>query len=68
MISDTLALAPYGPLEKKVGSLSGYGWTPEFLSKYVNEKKIVSIEEGIRRMTSLPAERLGVKDLSLIHI
>ena len=66
VISDTLALAPYGPLEKKVGSLSGYGWTPEFLNKYVNEKKIISIEEGIRRMTSLPAQRLGVKDRGIL--
>ena len=66
VISDTLALAPYGPLEKKVGSLSGYGWTPEFLNKYVNEKNIISIEEGIRRMTSLPAQRLGVKDRGIL--
>ena len=66
VISDTLALAPYGPLEKKVGSLSGYGWTPEFLNKYVNEKNIISIEDGIRRMTSLPAQRLGVKDRGIL--
>lgn len=66
VISDTKALAPYGLLEKKVGSLSGYGWTSEFLSKYVKDKKTLSLSEGIRRMTSLPAERLGLKDRGLI--
>lgn len=66
VISDTKALAPYGALENEVGSLSGYGWTTEFLEKYVKEKNIVALGEGIRRMTSLPAERLGLKDRGLI--
>ena len=28
--------------------------------KYVNEKKVVTIQEAIRKMTSMPAERLGL--------
>ena len=66
VISDTKALAPYGLLEKEVGSLSGYGWTSQFLRKYIAEKKTLSLSEGIRRMTSLPAERLGLKNRGLI--
>ncbi|MFT5895308.1 MAG: N-acyl-D-aspartate/D-glutamate deacylase [bacterium] len=66
VISDTKAVAPVGLLENEIGSLSGYGWTSEFLSKYVKEKKTLSLAEGIRRMTSLPAERLGVKNRGLI--
>ena len=62
VISDTRALAPYGPLANDIGSLSGYGWTSEFLSRYVADKKTLSLAEGVRRMTSLPAERLGLKD------
>ncbi|MGU9956571.1 MAG: N-acyl-D-amino-acid deacylase family protein [Arenicellales bacterium WSBS_2016_MAG_OTU3] len=66
VISDTKALAPYGLLENEIGSLSGYGWTSEFISKYINENRTLSLAEGIRRMTSLPATRLGVKDRGLI--
>ena len=66
VISDTKAVAPVGLLENEIGSLSGYGWTSEFLSKYVKDNKVLSLAEGIRRMTSLPAERLGVKNRGLI--
>ena len=66
VISDTQALAPYGLLANNIGSLSGYGWTSEFLSKYVKENNTLSLAEGIRRMTSLPAERLGLKNRGLI--
>ena len=66
VISDTKALAPWGMLENEVGSLSGYGWTSEFLSKFVREDKTLSLAEGIRRMTSLPAQRIGLRDRGLI--
>ena len=62
VISDTLALAPYGPLEKYVGSVSGYGWAARFLGHYVRERNVLSFAEGIRRITTLPAERLGLRD------
>ena len=61
-ISDTLALAPYGALEKYVGSVSGYGWAARFLGFYVRERNVLSLAEGIRRITALPAERLGLSD------
>ena len=38
-----------------------YGNFARFLSKYVREQKLMTIEEGVRRITSLPAENLGVK-------
>lgn len=66
VISDTKALAPYGLLENEIGSFSGYGWTSEFLSKFVEEKATLSLAEGIRRLTSLPAERLGIKKRGLV--
>ena len=67
VISDTLALAPYGPLAKVVGSVSGYGWAARFLGRYVRERNVLSLEEGIRRMTALPAERLGLRDRGLLR-
>ncbi len=62
VISDTLALAPYGALEKTVGSVSGYGWAARFLGHYVRERKVLSLQEGISRITAVPAERLGLDD------
>jgi N-acyl-D-amino-acid deacylase len=62
VISDTLALAPYGALSKHVGSISGYGWAARFLGTYVRDRNIITLEDGIRRLTSLPAERLGLAD------
>ena len=62
VISDTLALAPYGELKDHVGSISGYGWAARFLGLYVRDRRILSLHEAIRRLTSLPAERLGLHD------
>ena len=62
VISDTLALAPYGCLKHSIGSLSGYGWAARFLQHYVRDQKVMTLEEGLRRLTSLPADRLGLKD------
>jgi N-acyl-D-amino-acid deacylase len=44
------------------GHPRGAGTYPRFLGRYVREAKVVSLEEGIRKMTSLPASVLGLKD------
>lgn len=66
VISDTLALAPYGCLKHHIGSLSGYGWAALFLAHYVRDKGVMPLEEGVRRLTALPAARLGVKDRGVL--
>jgi N-acyl-D-amino-acid deacylase len=38
-----------------------YGSFARLLAKYVREEKLMSLEEAIRRMTSLPASRLKIK-------
>ncbi|HEY5826694.1 MAG TPA: amidohydrolase family protein, partial [Cyclobacteriaceae bacterium] len=38
-----------------------YGTFSRFLGKYVRDEKLMSMEEGIRRMTSLPASHLKIK-------
>lgn len=62
VISDTQALAPYGCLKHHIGSLSGYGWAARFLAYYVRDQRILTLHEGIRRLTSLPAERVGISN------
>lgn len=44
----------------------GYGTNARVLSNYVREEKIVSLEEAVRRMTSLPAQKFGLKDRGLL--
>ncbi len=43
-----------------------YGTFPRILSRYVREKQIVSLEEAIRKMTSLPASILRLRDRGII--
>ena len=62
VISDTVALAPDGILKGHIGSLSGYGWAARFLQYYVRDRRILKLGEALRRLTSLPAERVGLKD------
>jgi N-acyl-D-amino-acid deacylase len=43
-----------------------YGTFPRVLGKYVREKKNISLEEAIRKMTSLPARRIGLRDRGVL--
>lgn len=43
-----------------------YHSTVEFLSKYVRDKKILTIEDAIRRMSYEPCRRLGIADRGII--
>jgi N-acyl-D-amino-acid deacylase len=42
------------------------GTAPRFLGTYVREEKLLSWEEAIRKLSSLPAEILGVADRGLL--
>ena len=39
-----------------------WGTFPRFLARYVRELGVISLEECVRKMTSLPARRLGLED------
>ncbi len=39
-----------------------YGTYPRVLGKYVREDKVLTMEEAIHKMTTLPASRLGLSD------
>ncbi len=43
-----------------------YGTFPRVIAKYVKEEKIITLEEAIKKMTYLPAWKLGLKDRGLI--
>ncbi|MBX3254160.1 MAG: D-aminoacylase [Chitinophagaceae bacterium] len=44
----------------------GYGTNARVLAKYVREEKIITLEEAIRRMTSLPAQKFQLRQRGLI--
>lgn len=43
-----------------------YGTFPRVLGKYSREEKLFSLEEAVRKMTSLPASIFGVKDRGIL--
>lgn len=45
----------------------GYGTNARVLSRYVREQKVISLEEAIRRMTSLPAQKFQLYDRGLLR-
>ena len=49
------------------GAASTIGVAPRVLGQFVREERIFSLEEGVRRMTSLPMSRLGIADRGTIR-
>jgi len=45
----------------------GYGTNARVLGHYVRELKVIKMEEAIRRMTSLPAQKFQLRDRGLIR-
>lgn len=43
-----------------------FGTNPRVLGKYTREEKILGLEDAIRKMTSLPAQILGLRDRGLL--
>ena len=65
--SDGEALAPYGALGKKLHHPRCYGAYPRILGRWVKEKNFLPMEEAIRKMTSFPAQILGIQDRGIIR-
>ncbi len=60
--SDGRAVANYGSLHKGSTHPRYYGAFPRILRKYVREEKVLTLESAIRKMTSMPAEVMGLDD------
>jgi N-acyl-D-amino-acid deacylase len=60
--SDSGSLAPEGVFLRSNPHPRAYGNFARWLGRYVRDEKIVPLEEAIRRLTSLPAENLGIKE------
>jgi len=60
--SDAEASAPEGVFLKSSTHPRAYGNFARFLGHYVGDQKVVSLSDAVRRLTSLPAENLGLRD------
>ena len=64
--SDATALATDGPLQGRCFH-GAYTWAAWFFRHYTRETKSLAPESAIRRLTSLPAERFGIKDRGILR-
>ena len=60
--SDGRAVATYGELKKGSTHPRYYGAFPRILGKYVRDEKVLSLETAIKKMTSMPADIMGLKN------
>ena len=67
MGSDGTAVSPEGVLGRGKPHPRFYGTFPRILGKYVREEKILTLEDAVRKMTSLPAARLRLSDRGLLR-
>lgn len=64
--TDYGAVAPDGPLSTSSVHPRVYGSFPRVLGRYVREQHVLPLEQAIRKMTSLPASRVGLRDRGLL--
>jgi N-acyl-D-amino-acid deacylase len=55
------------PFGEGVPHPRAYGTNARVLGKYVRELKVIWLEEAVRRMTSLPAQKFQLHDRGLLH-
>jgi N-acyl-D-aspartate/D-glutamate deacylase len=65
--SDGAAVCTDGPLAGDRTWAHSYGWAARYLQEYIMRQKILTLEEGIRRLTSLPAQYFRLTDRGLIR-
>jgi N-acyl-D-aspartate/D-glutamate deacylase len=59
--SDATALCTDGPLAETL-FLGAYTWAAWFFRRFVRETGDFTVEEAVRKLTAMPAERIGLDD------
>ncbi len=65
--SDSAAQAEDGPLSKTKAHPRAFGTFPRVIGIYAREKHTMSLEEAVRKMTSLAASRVGLMDRGILR-
>ena len=64
--SDAASMAPEGAFLRSSVHPRSYGNFARLLGKYVREEKVITLQEAIRRLSSLPATNLGLDHRGLL--
>ncbi len=66
MCTDSGAKAEDGIYSQEKSHPRAWGSAPRILGRYVREEKLLTLEEAVRKMTSLPASRMGLADRGIL--
>jgi N-acyl-D-amino-acid deacylase len=67
MCTDSSAVATDGIYSEEKSHPRAWGTATRILGKYVREEKLLSLEEAVRKMTSLPANRMGLAGRGIVR-
>ena len=65
--TDGSAIRPDGPLGHGKPHPRSYGTFPRILGRYVRDQGVLSLQQAVRKMTSIAANRLGLADRGQIR-
>jgi N-acyl-D-amino-acid deacylase len=65
--TDSEARAEDGILSKQKAHPRAFGSAARILGHYVRDEKVLGLEEAVRKMTSLPASRMHLRDRGLLR-
>ena len=66
--SDADSRAPEGVFLKSSTHPRAYGNFSRLLGRYVRDEKLVTLQDAVRRLTSLPAANLGIRDRGSLKV
>ncbi|MGD9966856.1 MAG: amidohydrolase family protein [Hyphomonadaceae bacterium] len=66
--SDAPSLAPEGAFLQFNPHPRAYGTFARFLGRYVRERQLMPLEEAIRRLTTLPAQAIAVRERGALQV
>ena len=67
MGTDSGAKAEDGIYSEEKSHPRAWGSAARILGRYVRDEKVLSLEEAVRKMTSLPASRMGLADRGILR-
>ena len=67
MCTDSGAKAEDGIYSEEKSHPRAWGSAPRILGRYVRDEKLLTLEEAVRKMTSLPASRMGLADRGVLR-
>lgn len=67
IMGDGATSALDGPASHFAMALADWGYVPRYLSRFVRDMKLVSIEQAIERMCSGPAQQFGLTDRGTVE-